>query len=215
VIQPPLSDTAAHTKAAQRVLLIEADALRSLAQHLPADFAAAVSAILHVKGRVIVAGMGKSGHVARKIAGTLASTGTPSFFVHPAEASHGDLGMVMPGDICILLSNSGETAELRDLTAHCLRFDVPIIGMSSGTHSSLMQAATLRLTLPNLPEACAIGMAGSSTASPNSGQLPSTPLTCVRARSSPTTAMDRKSTISDTPSAKPSSQARSSGVAKR
>jgi arabinose-5-phosphate isomerase len=158
-VNPVPSPDNTHTLAAQRVLLAEADALRSLAQHLPADFAAAINLILHVKGRVIVAGMGKSGHVARKIAGTLASTGTPSFFVHPAEASHGDLGMVMPGDICILLSNSGETAELRDLTAHCLRFDVPIIGISSGAHSSLMQAATLRLTLPNLPEACAIGMA--------------------------------------------------------
>jgi arabinose-5-phosphate isomerase len=148
-----------HIAVAQRVLTIEADALRALAHSLPVDFAAAVDHILNVKGRVVVAGIGKSGHVARKIAGTLASTGTPAFFVHPAEASHGDLGMVMPGDVCILLSNSGETAELRDLIAHCLRFDVPIIGMSSGAQSSLMQAATLRLTLPNLPEACAIGMA--------------------------------------------------------
>lgn len=114
---------------------------------------------MQVSGRVVVSGIGKSGHVARKIAGTLASTGTPAFFVHPAEASHGDLGMVMPGDICILLSNSGETAELSDLTAHCLRFDVPIIGISSGARSTLMRAASLRLTLPNLPEACAIGMA--------------------------------------------------------
>ena len=157
----PTPTTAPHDHAisAQRVLMIEADALRSLARALPPDFSAGVEAILAVKGRVVVCGIGKSGHVARKIAGTLASTGTPAFFVHPAEASHGDLGMVMPGDICILLSNSGETAELSDIIAHCLRLDVPIIGISSGAHSNLMRAARYRLTLPALPEACAIGMA--------------------------------------------------------
>lgn len=148
-----------HTATAQGVLMTEADALRALARALPPDFSAAVDRILATAGRVVVSGIGKSGHVARKIAGTLASTGTPAFFVHPAEASHGDLGMVMPGDVCILLSNSGETSELSDLTAHCLRFDVPIIGISSGADSSLMRASSLRLTLPNLPEACAIGMA--------------------------------------------------------
>lgn len=148
-----------HDAAAKRVLLLEAEALAELARALPADFASVVEAILDVKGRVILSGIGKSGHVARKIASTLASTGTPSFFVHPAEASHGDLGMVMPGDICILLSNSGETAELRDLIAHCTRFDIPLVGMSRDEASALMRAADYRLTIPNLPEACAIGMA--------------------------------------------------------
>lgn len=154
-----------HLDIAQRVLLLEADALAQMAQALPADFAPSVEAILHGKGRVVVSGIGKSGHIARKISATLASTGTPSFYVHPAEASHGDLGMVMPDDICILLSNSGETVELRDLIAHCARFDVTLIGMSSAPNSSLMQAADLRLTIPALPEACAIGMAPTTSTS--------------------------------------------------
>lgn len=144
---------------ALRVLEAEGTALLTLARALPADFAAAVDLILGTTGRVVVSGMGKSGHVGRKIAATLASTGTPAFFVHPAEASHGDLGMVMPGDVCILISNSGETTELGDLIAHCARFAIPLIGISKRDGSTLMQAATLRLTLPDLPEACAIGMA--------------------------------------------------------
>lgn len=145
--------------AAQRVLEVEGEALLVLARDLPADFAPAVDLILATTGRVIVSGMGKSGHIGRKIAATLASTGTPSFFVHPAEASHGDLGMVMPGDVCILISNSGETSELGDLIAHCARFSIPVIGISKRADSTLMRAARLRLTLPDLPEACAIGMA--------------------------------------------------------
>ena len=149
----------AHRRAAERVLRIEGDALLTLAADLPADFSGAVQALLDLKGRAVLSGIGKSGHVARKIAATLASTGTPSLFVHPAEASHGDLGMVMPEDICILLSNSGETVELRDLIAHCARFDIPLIGMSRDAGSALMRAATYRLTIPALPEACAIGMA--------------------------------------------------------
>lgn len=157
----PLAEdlAAAHVAAAARVLELEGAALLALARDLPADFAAAVSAILGVRGRVILSGIGKSGHVARKIAATLASTGTPAFFVHPAEASHGDLGMVMPQDFCLLLSNSGETAELRDLVAHCARFDIPLAGMSRATESALMRAADYRLTIPDLPEACVIGMA--------------------------------------------------------
>ena len=145
--------------AARRVLQIEGRALLTLAEALPADFGPAVELILATSGRVIVSGMGKSGHVGRKIAATLASTGTPAFFVHPAEASHGDLGMVMPGDICILMSNSGETTELGDIIAHCARFAIPLIGISKAPDSTLMRAASLRLTLPDLPEACAIGMA--------------------------------------------------------
>lgn len=145
--------------AARRVLQIEGRALLALAEALPADFGPAVELILATSGRVIVSGMGKSGHVGHKIAATLASTGTPAFFVHPAEASHGDLGMVMPGDICILISNSGETTELGDIIAHCARFAIPAIGISRAPDSTLMRAASLRLTLPDLPEACAIGMA--------------------------------------------------------
>lgn len=149
----PLLDTA------RRVLRTEADALAHLAGHLPADFAPAVHKILESKGRVIVSGMGKSGHIGRKIAATLASTGTPSHFVHPGEASHGDLGMITPQDICLLISNSGETSELRDMLYHSQRFSIPLIGISSREGSTLMQAADFRLTLPDLPEACSIGMA--------------------------------------------------------
>ncbi|QPM90949.1 KpsF/GutQ family sugar-phosphate isomerase [Pseudooceanicola algae] len=144
---------------ARGVLQTEADALAHLAANLPPDFAAAVRRILTAKGRVIVSGIGKSGHIGRKIAATLASTGTPAQFVHPAEASHGDLGMVTPADICLLISNSGETTELRDLVYHAQRFSIPLIGISSRDGSTLMQAADYRLTLPNLPEACSIGMA--------------------------------------------------------
>lgn len=158
--------TAAHSPApfsagrtAARVLRQEGEALNRFAESLPADFEPAVEAILATTGRIILSGMGKSGHIARKIAATLASTGTPSFFVHPAEASHGDLGMVTQGDICILISNSGETVELSDLIAHCVRFGVTLIGISKRPDSTLMRASDLRLTLPDLPEVCLIGMA--------------------------------------------------------
>lgn len=144
---------------ARRVIELEAQSLLTFAVNLPEDFTTAINLILGTKGRLIISGMGKSGHIGHKIAATLASTGTPSFFVHPAEASHGDLGMVTPEDICLMISNSGETAELGDLIAHCLRFSIPIIGISKRRDSTLMRAATLRLTLPDLPEACSIGMA--------------------------------------------------------
>lgn len=144
---------------AARVLRIEGQAVLDMADNLPRDFQASVEAILAVKGRVILSGIGKSGHIARKISSTLASTGTPSAFVHPAEASHGDLGMVTPGDLVILISNSGETAELRDIVAHVARFSIPMIGISGRADSTLMRAADLRLTLPDAPEACIIGMA--------------------------------------------------------
>ena len=143
---------------AARVLRIEGEAVSAMADALPEDFEAAVEAILAVKGRVILSGMGKSGHIARKICATLASTGTPSYYVHPAEASHGDLGMITPDDLCILMSNSGETAELGDLVAHAARFSIPMIGVSKNPDSTLMKAADLRLTLPQATEACSIGM---------------------------------------------------------
>ncbi|MBK4218128.1 KpsF/GutQ family sugar-phosphate isomerase [Paracoccus caeni] len=144
---------------ASRVLRQEGEALNRFAENLPADFGLAVQTILETQGRVVLSGMGKSGHIARKIAATLASTGTPAFFVHPAEASHGDLGMVTQGDICLLISNSGETAELSDMIAHCARFSVTLIGVSKRLESTLMRAADIRLTLPDLPEVCSIGMA--------------------------------------------------------
>lgn len=144
---------------AARVLRTEGEAVMAMADALPEDFAAAVEAILATRGRVILSGIGKSGHVARKISSTFASTGTPSAFVHPAEASHGDLGMVTPGDLTILISNSGETAELRDMVAHVARFAIPMIAISGRADSTLMQAADHRLVLPQAPEACVIGMA--------------------------------------------------------
>jgi arabinose-5-phosphate isomerase len=144
---------------ARRVLQIEGNALLALGDALPADFADAVDLILKTRGRLVVSGIGKSGHIGRKIAATFASTGAPSFFVHPSEASHGDLGMITPQDICLIISNSGETSELSDVIAHCGRLMVPIIGISSRPDSTMMRAARLRLTLPDLPEACSIGMA--------------------------------------------------------
>ncbi|MGB0299236.1 MAG: SIS domain-containing protein, partial [Paracoccaceae bacterium] len=110
---------------AARVISIEADALYKMAGDLPTDFAGAVDTILQTKGRVIVSGVGKSGHIGNKIAATLASTGTPASFVHATEASHGDLGMVTAADFCLLISNSGETSELRDIVAHTRRFGIP------------------------------------------------------------------------------------------
>jgi KpsF/GutQ family protein len=145
--------------AGARVLKTEGEAVLRMAGNLPADFVGAVETMLACRGRVILSGIGKSGHVARKIAATLASTGTPAQFVHPAEASHGDLGMVTNADVCILISNSGETAELGDMIQHARRFSIPLIGISKNPESTLMRAADLRLTLPNEPEACTIGMA--------------------------------------------------------
>lgn len=147
--------------AARRVLDIEADALRLLSEHLPVDFDAVVQLILGLesKGRVIISGIGKSGHIGNKIAATLASTGTPSYFVHASEASHGDLGMITQDDIVILISNSGETRELSDVLAHTRRFSIPLIGISSRGGSTLMGAADYQLLLPPAPEACPMGMA--------------------------------------------------------
>jgi len=144
---------------ARRVLRIEAAALEQMASELPDDFSAVVDAILQTTGRVIVSGVGKSGHIGNKIAATLASTGTPASFVHATEASHGDLGMVTAADFCLLISNSGETAELRDIVAHTRRFSIPMAAISSKPDSTLMRAADYKLGLPPAPEACHIGMA--------------------------------------------------------
>lgn len=143
---------------ARRVVQREAEALGMLAASLDANFAAAVQLILEAKGRVIVSGMGKSGHIARKIAATFASTGTPAQFVHPAEASHGDLGMVMRGDVALVLSNSGETPELADIIAHTRRFDIPMIGIASRPDSTLLRQSDVALLLPPAPEACGTGI---------------------------------------------------------
>ena len=142
----------------REVLRAEAAALAALASAMPEDFGPAVDLIAGLAGRVIVTGIGKSGHIARKVAATLASTGTPALFVHPAEASHGDLGMVGADDLVLALSNSGEAPELRDIVAHTRRFSVPLVAVSSRPGSALMAAADLRLTIPALPEACGLGV---------------------------------------------------------
>ena len=141
------------------VIETEASALLKLGSDLPKDFSRTVEAILKTKGRVVVSGVGKSGHVGRKIAATFASTGTPASFVHATEASHGDLGMITPDDFCLLISNSGETSELNDILAHTRRFGIVTAVISSSFNSTLMQAADFKLLLTDAPEACTIGMA--------------------------------------------------------
>ncbi|MGB1235537.1 MAG: KpsF/GutQ family sugar-phosphate isomerase [Planktomarina sp.] len=147
-----------HMETARRVIRTEADALGALADHLDDGFDRAVDLILNAKGRVIVSGMGKSGHIARKIAATLASTGTPAHFVHPAEASHGDLGMMTTGDVVLVLSNSGETPELADLIAHTRRYQIPMIGIAMKAASNLIVQADIGITLPKVEEACQTGV---------------------------------------------------------
>ena len=145
--------------AARRVLDHAINALGAMGEGLNGDFSRAIDVILAVQGRVIVSGMGKSGHVARKIAATLASTGTPAHFIHPAEASHGDLGMVTRNDALLMLSYGGETAELADLLTYAKRFGVPIIGIAGNASSTLLQAADVALILPKAQEACPMGLA--------------------------------------------------------
>jgi arabinose-5-phosphate isomerase len=144
---------------AQSVLNTEAAGLRALAASLTASFTAAVDLLAGAIGRVVVSGMGKSGLVARKVAATLASTGTPALFVHPADASHGDLGMIVPGDAVLVLSNSGETTELADLVAHSRRFALPLVAITARPASTLAKAADVALVLPVAQEACPMGLA--------------------------------------------------------
>jgi len=131
----------------------------ALADGLGEPFVAAVQKIRSAAGRVIVTGMGKSGHVGRKIAATLASTGTPAYFVHPGEASHGDLGIISRDDVIIALSWSGETAELRDLIDYAKRFGVALIAVTAKAESTLAKAADIALALPAAREACPLGLA--------------------------------------------------------
>lgn len=151
--------TSADLEAARRVLSTEGDALAELARSLDHRFSQAVDLIMAVEGRVIVSGMGKSGLVGTKIAATFASTGTPSQFVHPGEASHGDLGFVTRKDAVLLLSNSGKTQELADIIEFTRRGGIPVIGITSGAQSPLAQHADVPLILPAAPEACPMGLA--------------------------------------------------------
>jgi arabinose-5-phosphate isomerase len=156
--QKPMSDQEL-LHAANYVLTAEGDALKALADTLDETFVRATHAVMGCKGRVIVTGMGKSGHVARKIAATLASTGTPAHFVHPGEASHGDLGMIVAEDVVIALSNSGEATELTDLIHYTRRFSIPLIAITAKASSSLGSAADITLQLPPVPEVCPMGLA--------------------------------------------------------
>ncbi len=144
---------------ARRVIRAEISGLERLAEALDDAFAAAVALCARIRGRVIVTGVGKSGHVARKIVATLASTGTPAQFVHAGEASHGDLGMISADDVVLALSNSGETAEFTEIVAYSRRFGIPLIAVTGGRGSTLAAAADVVLLLPPAAEACPMGLA--------------------------------------------------------
>jgi arabinose-5-phosphate isomerase len=156
---PPADDTELLLTSARRALSIEARAVEGLLARIDARFSDACRLCLGCKGRVVVTGMGKSGHVARKIAATLASTGTPAFFLHPAEAGHGDLGMIIRTDVVLALSNSGETPELVMLLPHLKRLGVPLIVMAGKPDSTLGRAATVTLDVSVAEEACPLNLA--------------------------------------------------------
>src|SRR5882672_7998438 len=153
------SDDAALLAAARRTLAAEMAGIAALSERLDGQFAAACRALLACEGRVIVTGMGKSGHIARKIAATLASTGTPAFFLHPAEAGHGDLGMITRSDVVIAISNSGETPELVLLLPHLKRLAVPLIVLVGKVDSTLGRAASVAIDVSVAEEACPLNLA--------------------------------------------------------
>ena len=154
-----IRDQSADRAAAERVLRLASEGLLALAAGIDARFCQALDLLQAVEGRVVVTGMGKSGQVARKIAATLASTGRPALFVHPAEASHGDLGMIAEGDGVIALSYSGNTAELAHIVGHAKRFRLPLIAITGRAESALAEAADVALLLPKVAEACPHGLA--------------------------------------------------------
>lgn len=155
----PAFDSAAALALARRVLHIEAQALETLRDRLDDSFIQAMQLILTCRGRVVVSGMGKSGHVGNKIAATLASTGTPAFFVHPGEASHGDLGMITADDVCIALSNSGESAELTSIVPLIKRRGARLISMTGNPNSTLAREADVHLDASVAQEACPLNLA--------------------------------------------------------
>lgn len=148
---------------ARRTIEKEIDALKVLENKISDSLSAALDLMQNTKGRVIVTGMGKSGHIGSKIAATLASTGTPSFFVHPGEASHGDLGMLTEEDVVIAISNSGETKELSDIILYCKRYGIPLIAITKNPQSALGKAGDIVLKLPDNGEACPLGLAPTSS----------------------------------------------------
>lgn len=141
----------------------EIEALNMMKSELDSSLIKALDMLQATKGRVIVTGMGKSGHIARKIAATMASTGTPAFFVHPAEASHGDLGMLTTEDTVLAISNGGESKELSDILIYCKRYGIPLISMTKNPNSTLGKAGNILLKLPNDGEACPLGLAPTSS----------------------------------------------------
>lgn len=148
---------------ARRTIEKEIDALKVLENEISDSLSAALDLMQNTKGRVIVTGMGKSGHIGSKIAATLASTGTPSFFVHPGEASHGDLGMLTEEDVVIAISNSGETKELSDIILYSKRYGIPLIAITKNPQSALGKAGDIVLKLPDNGEACPLGLAPTSS----------------------------------------------------
>lgn len=148
---------------AKRTIDKEIEALQIMENELNSNLTQALDIMQNTKGRVIVTGMGKSGHVGSKIAATMASTGTPSFFVHPSEASHGDLGMLTKEDCVIAISNSGETKELSDIIIYCKRYGIPLISMTKNPESALGRAGDVLLKLPDDGEACPLGLAPTSS----------------------------------------------------
>ena len=165
-VEESSSDGSALTSA-ERTLNVAIDAVRSLRGAFDGEmrepFVQAIHAIAGVRGRLILSGMGKSGLVGRKIAATFASTGTPAMFLHPADASHGDLGMVTQDDVVLILSWSGETSELNDLVSYCRRLAVPIVAITSGRCSTLARLADVALVVPEVEEACPNGLAPTSS----------------------------------------------------
>ncbi|WP_343564130.1 KpsF/GutQ family sugar-phosphate isomerase [Kiloniella sp. b19] len=156
---PAQEKTITALESAQRLIKTEGNALLALRDSLNGDFESAVETLMQIRGRVIVSGMGKSGHIGKKIAATMASTGTPAYFVHPGEASHGDLGMITQDDAVLALSNSGNTAELTDLLTYTRRYSIPLIAITSGAGSALAKTADIALILPPEPEGCPLGLA--------------------------------------------------------
>ncbi len=155
----PAVDTQRALALARQVMHTEAEAIRALANRLGDAFIAAVELLYRCRGRVVVCGIGKSGHIGHKLAATLASTGTPAFFVHPVEASHGDLGMITPEDVVVMLSNSGETDELVMLAPHIKREGARLIALTGNERSALAQAADVHLDAGVDAEACPLGLA--------------------------------------------------------
>ncbi|MEO1957663.1 MAG: KpsF/GutQ family sugar-phosphate isomerase [Methylophilaceae bacterium] len=156
--QQPSVSTRESLTLARKVLLTEAKEIEALASNLDASFNAAVALILHCKGRIVVSGMGKSGHIGGKIAATLASTGTPAFFMHPAEASHGDLGMIASGDVVITLSNSGESDEILNILPTIKRLGAKVIAITGKKTSTLAKQSDIHLSAEVSQEACPLGL---------------------------------------------------------